>query len=327
MSRLPEPNLTDSYDKASLASVLRAIIGQVNSVSEGGISGRYQAQVSQPGSTAVALTTGDIVWDSNPTLSSSVVAGLAADYVRLGWVVRSPGTAASATMSEIRALIGSGSISSLLTSPLQVMVGAATVSLSVQASDGTIAYTAGQTFTGVCTAPTAATATNTTQLATTAFVQQELVTHLLAEQATTSGTTIDFSVPPGVREVQVMFASVSSVGTGAFQIQLGDAGGLEASGYSGGVGTRGAELANSSAFNVVQAAVAANNFSGRIVLSLENASTFTWAQSGVISNATSGFPHFSGGAKALSEELSLIRFKNSAGNTLDNGGVSAAYRF
>ena len=176
MSRLPDPNLPDSYDKASLASVLRGIINQVNSTSEGAGAGRYQAQSVAPSATAVNLATADITWNSNPTEVGSVISGLAANYITLGWIATSPGTGASATQKEIRVLTGGGAgISSLLVSPLSVLVGAATVSVSVQASAGTLAYTDSQAFTGTCTAAlTAATTTNTTQLANTAFVQQEL---------------------------------------------------------------------------------------------------------------------------------------------------------
>jgi hypothetical protein len=91
------------YKKSDLAEIIRVICGQVNRLSEGRISARYQAQVSVPSS--VAAEVGDIVWDSNPTVLGSVAPGLAASYVRMGWVctVESP---TNATWQEIRVLTG-----------------------------------------------------------------------------------------------------------------------------------------------------------------------------------------------------------------------------
>lgn len=91
------------YDKSRLSEVIRAICNQVNMLSEGRITARYQAQVSVPSS--VAAEVGDIVWDSNATVRGSVSPGVAASYVRAGWIcnVESP---TNATWQEIRWLTG-----------------------------------------------------------------------------------------------------------------------------------------------------------------------------------------------------------------------------
>jgi len=48
--------------------------------------------------------------------------------------------------------------------------------------------------------------------------------------ASTSGTSIDFtSIPSWVKRVTVMFAGVSTNGTGSYLIQIGDSGGIETS--------------------------------------------------------------------------------------------------
>jgi hypothetical protein len=92
-----------NYDKSSLAEIIRAICGQVNTLSEGRISARYQAQVSVP--TSVAAAVGDMVWDSNTTVRGSVAPGVAASYIRTGWVctVSSP---TNASWEEMRVLTG-----------------------------------------------------------------------------------------------------------------------------------------------------------------------------------------------------------------------------
>lgn len=94
----------NTYDKAQLGDVVRAICNQVNLLSEGRISARYQAQASVPSSVAAQVS--DIIWDSNTTVRGSVAPGVAASYIRLGWVctVASP-TAAS--WEEMRVLTGS----------------------------------------------------------------------------------------------------------------------------------------------------------------------------------------------------------------------------
>jgi hypothetical protein len=56
-------------------------------------------------------------------------------------------------------------------------------------------------------------------------------------QASTSGTAVNFtSIPAWVKRITVVFAGVSTNGTNPVLVQLGDAGGLEATGYLGGYG-------------------------------------------------------------------------------------------
>jgi hypothetical protein len=94
----------NKYDRSALAEIIRAVCQQVNTLSEGGITARYQAQESVPSSVAAAV--GDIIWDSNATVRASVAPGIAASYVRMGWVctVESP---TNATFQEMRVLTGS----------------------------------------------------------------------------------------------------------------------------------------------------------------------------------------------------------------------------
>lgn len=93
----------NDYKKSDLAEIIRAICNQINTLSEGRISARYQAQASSPASVAAAVS--DMVWDSNATVRGSVAPGVAASYVRIGWVcnVSSP---TNATWQEMRVLTG-----------------------------------------------------------------------------------------------------------------------------------------------------------------------------------------------------------------------------
>jgi hypothetical protein len=57
-------------------------------------------------------------------------------------------------------------------------------------------------------------------------------------QASTSGTSINFTgIPSWAKEITVMFNGVSTNGSSPVQIQLGDSGGVETSGYIGSVST------------------------------------------------------------------------------------------
>jgi hypothetical protein len=96
--RVPE-----KYDRSAIAEIIRAVCTQVNTLSEGRITARYQAQVSVPAS--VAAQVGDIIWDSNTTVRPSVAPGVASSYVRIGWVctVASP---TGASFEEMRVLTG-----------------------------------------------------------------------------------------------------------------------------------------------------------------------------------------------------------------------------
>ena len=91
------------YKKSDFSEIIRAICYQVNTLSEGRIAARYQAQASVPSSVAAAVS--DVIWDSNTTVRPSVAPGVAASYVRLGWVctVASP---TNATWQEMRVLTG-----------------------------------------------------------------------------------------------------------------------------------------------------------------------------------------------------------------------------
>jgi hypothetical protein len=93
----------NEYKKSDLTDIIRAICQQVNTLSEGRISARYQAQSSSPSSVAAAV--GDVTWDSNTTVRGSVAPGVASSYVRIGWVC-TVGSPTNATWQEMRVLTG-----------------------------------------------------------------------------------------------------------------------------------------------------------------------------------------------------------------------------
>jgi hypothetical protein len=98
-----ELKVPHDYKKSDFAEIIRAICQQVNTLSEGRISARYQAQDSMPASVAAAV--GDVVWHTNPTVVGSVAPGVAASYVLMGWVCTA-GSPTNATWQEWRVLTG-----------------------------------------------------------------------------------------------------------------------------------------------------------------------------------------------------------------------------
>jgi hypothetical protein len=99
-----ELKVPSDYNKADFTQIIRAICQQVNTLSEGRIEARYQAQMSAPSSVAAAV--GDIIWDANCTVRSSVAPGVAASYIRVGWICNVESDT-NASFEEMRVLTGS----------------------------------------------------------------------------------------------------------------------------------------------------------------------------------------------------------------------------
>lgn len=146
-------------------------------------------------------------------------------------------------------------------------------------------------------------------------------------QNTTSGTSIDFTgIPSWVKRITVMFDGVSTNGSSHPLVQIGDSGGVEATGYN----SASAVLPNGNAVTAtnytsgfgVWSANATNAIYGSIVLNLTNASNNTWEASGnlTILGATL---ITTAGTKALSGTLDRIRLTTTNGtDTFDAGSVN-----
>ena len=144
--------------------------------------------------------------------------------------------------------------------------------------------------------------------------------------ASTSGTSIDFTgIPSTAKRITVMFNGVSTSGTSLAQIQIGDSGGVETTGYAsnaavvgtstdGRNSTTGFALDGSSAATVIR--------SGIIVLCLQTGTT--WVASGNLNrDDTSGFVNFMAGKKSLSDVLDRVRITTVNGtDTFDAGSIN-----
>lgn len=154
---------------------------------------------------------------------------------------------------------------------------------------------------------------------------------LATEQATTSGTVKDFTgIPAGVKRITIMFVGVSTNGTSNLKLLIGDAGGLEETGYVSTAVTleNAGAVASSSVttyFILSGALTAAGLISGTVVLTLENAAAFTWVSSGQIKRLTTGMS-LSAGDKSLSAELTQLRITTTNGtDAFDAGAINISY--
>ena len=181
-----------------------------------------------------------------------------------------------------------------------------------------------QTFTLPGTGGTIVTADGT-QTLTNKTVQGGAITAGTAV-ASTSGTAIDFTgIPSWVKKITVMFDGVSLSGSSSYLIQLGDSGGIETTGYSGGSARYGltsiaaASYTNGLAANNVTASA---TYSGHIIWT--NITGNTWAGSlnlGASGGTESGC--MGGSSKTLSDTLTQVRITTVNGtDTFDAGSIN-----
>jgi len=146
--------------------------------------------------------------------------------------------------------------------------------------------------------------------------------------ASTSGTSIDFTgIPAGVKQIVITFNGVSTDGTSAKLIQIGDSGGIETSGYSscGYILTTTVAAGFASAGYAIYSEVAAHALRGTVILTLESSSTNTWCAQGVLSgNTASNF--LISGDKSLSATCDRVRITTELGTqNFDAGSINIAY--
>lgn len=150
-------------------------------------------------------------------------------------------------------------------------------------------------------------------------------------QASTSGTEIPFTgIPSWVKRITVMFNGVSTNGTSPVQIQLGDSGGYETSGYLGATGisqnggTAGGVL--SAGFlidgNTSQAATSVRYG----LCTIANITGNIWAIHGAVGETTNARVQHVAGAKSLTDVLDRIRVTTVNGtDAFDAGTINILY--
>lgn len=149
--------------------------------------------------------------------------------------------------------------------------------------------------------------------------------------ASTSGTSIDFTgIPSGTKRITVNFATVSTSGSSPFLFQLGDAGGIETTGYDSASSwySSGTPAVAVSAAGFIANYIASSwVYSGTLILTVVDSSTNTWSSSGVFGyDAGGGVLSVTGGSKSLSAELTQVRITTVGGSdTFDLGKINITY--
>lgn len=181
------------------------------------------------------------------------------------------------------------------------------------------------------TAATFNAGTNTTDALNSKIVRENSWVYL-PEQASTSGTVIDFTgIPAWATEVEVMGIGVSTNGTADLISLLGDAGGFEVTGYSGQYSRSGSAgsvvSANSTSFIIQASVTAAMSFEFVIRYSYFNSSN-TWVINATCtgSSGTVSLGSQTNGNKALTQPLTQVRITSVTPNTFDGGAIRLRYR-
>jgi hypothetical protein len=143
-------------------------------------------------------------------------------------------------------------------------------------------------------------------------------------QSSASGTSVDFtSIPSWVKRVTVMFLGVSTSVASEVQIQLGDSGGIENTGY-----TSSASQGTTSSFSSTGLVVTASPLSSDLIsgiVTIANITGNTWVSSGAVTVGSNVSTRVSGGSKTLSATLDRLSLVLLSGGVFDAGTINIMY--
>lgn len=149
----------------------------------------------------------------------------------------------------------------------------------------------------------------------------------LGTPVTLSGTSVTFTgIPAGTKIINICFVGVSAAGNSSMLIRIGDAGGIETTGYSSTAIYLTAAAMDATSGTTGFTSIAPDGskvFSGIVTLALENATSFTWVESGVLSDPFSDATMIVGGSKSLSAELTQLSI--TCPDSFDAGQINIAY--
>jgi len=145
----------------------------------------------------------------------------------------------------------------------------------------------------------------------------------------TNQTAPDFtSIPSWVKRITIVLNGVSANATGAWLLQIGDAGGYETSGYAGSgdswASAPNASLWSGSGFRLNQTTTTAATVTNGIA-TLVLLGSNTWVFQFVGGNTNAGALNLSAGAKTLSDTLTQIRLYVDGTIQFDAGSINILY--
>ena len=176
--------------------------------------------------------------------------------------------------------------------------------------------------------------TDNTKLVTSLRVAQAIAAlaaggiTLGTEQSTASGTSVTFgSIPAGTKRITINLVGVGFSTSNDLVTRIGDAGGIENTGYTstGTVASAGPTLSapagSTTEFNVRMITGGGGALHGTITLTLEDSSDFTWTATWTCLESTT-VQSWGSGSKSLSAELTQLEL---SGGTFDGGVVNITY--
>jgi hypothetical protein len=139
-----------------------------------------------------------------------------------------------------------------------------------------------------------------------------------------SGTSFDFTIPSWAKKIRIAFYNISTNGTDGIRIQLGDAGGIEGTGYLGAYSVfSGSSVSTSTFSGGFDLAMMAADASVQGNLTLINIGTNDWSISGTLARSGGSVVSTIGGTKPTSDTLTTVRITTTgATNTFDAGLVA-----
>jgi len=161
------------------------------------------------------------------------------------------------------------------------------------------------------------------KLAVTGGIQGTITSSTAVVNPTSpASASIDFTgIPSWVKRITVMFNGVSTNGTSNPLIQLGDAGGIETTGYT--VSSLESTTTHYTAGFGIKFASATASLNGSLVLT--NVSGNVWAGTGLFNNTSTAVASLAG-SKTLSDVLTQLRITTVNGtDTFDAGTINILY--
>ena len=148
------------------------------------------------------------------------------------------------------------------------------------------------------------------------------------EQATTSGTQIDFtSIPAGVRRVTFLLNAVSAAGSAkSLRLRIGPSGGVETSGYLSGARD---SSAVTDSFQLNQGPDWADSGTGSAsgIVTLERDTGSGWFLMSSLYNPNIPRVHDAAGRKVITGDLSRARFYWADNTAFDGGAITPTWEF
>jgi hypothetical protein len=150
---------------------------------------------------------------------------------------------------------------------------------------------------------------------------------------TATSTSVDFTgIPSWVKRITVMFSGVSTNGSSAPMVQLGDSGGIESSSYNSGAGgiqstTANQNTLNTTGFLCVVPVMYGGSATINGIMSFNLLNSNTWVLGGNMTREAGGTTvFFLAGTKTLSDTLDRIRITTVGGtDTFDAGSINILY--